>query len=240
MNNVAQSKIMLAINRQLTLLVLFALFSSIALFELTPLDVTVQNFLYSAELDVWLINSEQPLLRFLLYDGIRQLYIIVALGFILLASIQTKRPLLVAKRREILVICATLIAVPLVINVLKAVTNIPCPKDLILFGGGYPHVTLFRSYPLDFIQAERIRCYPAGHASGGFALMSLALLFASPRKRNVVALSACGLGWVVGLYKMAIGDHFLSHTVVTMLIAMLIILLLDRFIRVGKDMPTPP
>jgi membrane-associated PAP2 superfamily phosphatase len=115
---------------------------------------------------------------------------------------------------------------------LKAVTNIPCPKDLILFGGDYPYVTLFREFPANLVQPERtIRCYPAGHASGAFALMSLGLLFNSSRNRRIAAISAFVLAWIVGIYKMGMGDHFLSHTIVTMLIAFLFILLLDRFIH---------
>jgi membrane-associated PAP2 superfamily phosphatase len=34
------------------------------------------------------------------------------------------------------------------------------------------------------------------------------------------------LGWSTASYKMLIGDHFLSHTVVTMILAWLIILLI--------------
>ncbi len=34
---------------------------------------------------------------------------------------------------------------------------------------------------------------------------------------------AAATGWIMGAYKMLIGDHFLSHTIVTMLLAWLII-----------------
>ncbi len=40
-------------------------------------------------------------------------------------------------------------------------------------------------------------------------------------------------GWTMGGYKMAIGDHFLSHTVTTMILAMLIVDLVvisDRYL----------
>ncbi len=61
--------------------------------------------------------------------------------------------------------------------------------------------------------------------------MSLALLFNSSRNRRIAAISAFVLAWIVRIYKMGMGDHFLSHTIVTMLIAFLFILLLDRFIH---------
>lgn len=39
---------------------------------------------------------------------------------------------------------------------------------------------------------------------------------------------AISIGWALGLYKMFIGDHFLSHTLVTMLLAWLMILLISQ------------
>lgn len=43
------------------------------------------------------------------------------------------------------------------------------------------------------------------------------------------------IGWSMGSYKMLIGDHFLSHTVITMILAWLLILLIvkgvDRAIK---------
>ena len=129
------------------------------------------------------------------------------------------------------VILVSPILIPLFVNGLKAVANIPCSKDLALFGGNYPHVTLFRGYPNDFLQLDRIRCYPAGHASGGFALMALGLLGKTRKAQTAIASTACVLGWLVGFYKMGISDHFLGHTAVTMLIAMIVILLVDRSLR---------
>ena len=41
-------------------------------------------------------------------------------------------------------------------------------------------------------------------------------------------------GWSTGTYKILIGDHFLSHTVVTMLLAWLIILTIVGLVRSKK------
>ena len=221
---------MISHSTRLILAVCIALIASVAIFELTTLDLVVQNFLYESQGHKWLIDRDSAWLKRLLYDGIKQIYIALTLIVLGVAAGNPSWPPIGSRRHEILVVAAALVLIPLVANGLKAVTNIPCPKDLALYGGNYPHVTLFTAYPSDFIQVERIRCYPAGHASGGFALMALALLAGSGRRQLTIASAACGLGWVVGFYKMGIGDHFLGHTVVTMLLAMLLILLLDRVI----------
>ncbi|MEI3479028.1 MAG: phosphatase PAP2 family protein [Bilophila sp.] len=72
---------------------------------------------------------------------------------------------------------------------------------------------------------SRGKCFPAGHASGGFALMML--FFAFPRRLRWFGL-ALGLaaGWWMGLYQMLRGQHFLSHTLFTMIGAWMIIVLI--------------
>ena len=225
-------------NSRHLLLLFCALIATILFFETTSADVVVQRWLFDAEIDSWIIDRDQPWLRFIFYDGVKKLYFgIVIIFSVLIFSPSLARfglPVACAKsfdQQTLKVILVSLILIPLFVNGLKAVTNVPCPKDLALFGGNYPHITLFRGYPPEFLQQGPIRCYPAGHASGGFALMALSLLGKTRRAQTTIASAACILGWVVGLYKMGIGDHFLGHTAVTMLIAMIVILLVDRSLR---------
>ncbi|HIP14233.1 MAG TPA: PAP2 family protein, partial [Sulfurimonas autotrophica] len=39
------------------------------------------------------------------------------------------------------------------------------------------------------------------------------------------------VGWSMGLYKMIIGDHFFSHTLITMILAWFIILLIVKIVN---------
>ncbi|KAB7881964.1 PAP2 family protein, partial [Poseidonibacter ostreae] len=45
---------------------------------------------------------------------------------------------------------------------------------------------------------------------------------------------ALSVGWSMGTYKMLIGDHFLSHTIITMLIAWLLVLIIYK-VTTAKD-----
>ena len=225
-------------NSRHLLLLFCALIATILFFETTSADVVVQRWLFDAEIDSWIIDRDQPWLRFIFYDGVKKLYFgIVIIFSVLIFSPSLARfglPVACAKsfdQQTLKVILVSLILIPLFVNGLKAVTNVPCPKDLALFGGNYPHITLFRGYPPEFLQQGPIRCYPAGHASGGFALMALGFLGKTRKAQTTIASTACVLGWLVGFYKMGIGDHFLGHTAVTMLIAMIVILLVDRSLR---------
>lgn len=200
----------------------------ITLFEFSNIDIWLQDYFYHAELHQWLLNKEAKIPKLIFYDGIKRL-IILSVIVVLIGSLLFRKSSLVQEYREgIFILVLAAIFVPLLIGALKATTNIPCPNDLKHYGGTYPHITLLTSYPQNFVQTENIRCYPAGHASGGFALLSLVFLFKTRRNKVIAAAFALSIGWSMGLYKMLIGDHFLSHTIVTMLLAWLTILVVVK------------
>lgn len=197
---------------------------SIILFEILNLDIIVQNYFYNFQLHSWLIDRENGLLRFVFYDGIKAIFVILfIIGLISIIAFRNKG--FIKKRKAgLYIVLLSVVLVPGSVNLLKATTNIPCPKDTLLYQGELPYVSLLSSYPDDFMQTSPARCYPAGHASGGFALLSLVFLFASGAAKRRVVVLVLALSWSVGLYKMLIGDHFLSHTIVSMLWSWLVIL----------------
>jgi len=93
------------------------------------------------------------------------------------------------------------------------------------FGGRQvPHVRVLEHYPADFLarragsQIGRGCSFPAAHASGGFALFAFFFILPGRWKWAGVVLGL-GAGWSMGVYKMLIGDHYLSHTLITCLFA---------------------
>ncbi len=75
---------------------------------------------------------------------------------------------------------------------------------------------------------KKFKCYPAGHASGGFALMSLFFLFKEQKNRFIALGIAVAIGWSMGVYKMLIGDHYMSHTVITMMLSWVSVLIIRK------------
>ncbi len=204
------------------LITVIALVLCLMLFEFSHLDTTVQNYFYNPATHHWLLDRNEPVLKFILYDGLKVLLVVFALLVFVALVFFRKTERVRRYHKGLWVVLLTAILVPAVVGELKTRTNMPCPRDLLIYSGTYPHIKLFEPYPPGFHQAEPMRCYPAGHASGGFALLSLFFLFKTPRNRRYALLTAMGIGWSSGAYKMLIGDHFLSHTVVTMLLAWLI------------------
>lgn len=217
---------------------LFLLIAVITLFQVSELDIFVQNFFYNFETKTWLIDKNEPILKFLFYDGLKVALILFAISILFSLIFLRKKSFVQEYKKGLIIVLLSAILVPLSIGSLKAITNTPCPCNIIHFNGTYPNLKVFDSYPKDFIQTSKAKCWPAGHASGGFALMALFFLFKSPTNQKRALISALVIGWSMGTYKMLLGDHFLSHTIITMIMSWLIILLIVKFTQFKQRQKT--
>ena len=202
----------------LTVLVLFA---TLAVFQFTDLDRLVQAHFYDASAAHWIWDRHEAIGKAVLYDGVRTAIGLYAAGLIIALVTGYRRGRGEFVRKGLWIALLTVVLLPSLVGGLKKVTNLACPRALVDYGGEVPFIHLFDSRPPE--TNEDHQCFPAGHASGGFALLALPLLSRSPRRRGWLLAGALTFGWIIGLYKMLIGDHFLSHTVVTMLLAWLVV-----------------
>lgn len=197
---------------------LLALVLCLALFEWIPMDLWLQRLFFDGDNQRWMWSSAEPISRFVLYDGLKGLLVVFALGLIASLFFCKRSPVISRYSRNIRIVILSLMLIPLSVSGLKAASNVACPRALLEFGGKLPYEGVFGDAP-----ATRQRCFPAGHASGGFALMSLFFLFKTAKNQRRALYLAVATGWIMGGYKMLLGDHFLSHTIVTMVLAWLII-----------------
>ena len=213
---------------------LLALAGVILLFEFTPLDFWVADHFYDAASGKWLVkHAGQPKLIF--YKT--PLLLLKISGFVIFAVLLIPHRWLAPRwrlpKRALAVMLLSLVLVPSLVASLKRWTGMYCPQQLVRYGGKQPELHLFERAP-EGCCAVRGRCWPAGHASGGFALMSLCALGQTRRQRLLGVAAGLTAGWIMGGYHMIDGNHFLSHTLITMLLAWAMILL---FIAVLKPFP---
>lgn len=148
-----------------------------------------------------------------------------------------KRPAMSALRRPLAYLFLAILLSTLLVGFLKAWSNMDCPWDLVRYGGERPYVGFFELRPAGL---DRGRCFPAGHASGGYAWLSLYFFLAVARPRWRWAGLACGLGLglVFGVAQQLRGAHFLSHDISTAAICWLVSLVLFRMMwHEGVPMP---
>ncbi len=111
------------------------------------------------------------------------------------------------------IVAGTVLAL-LSISLLKSVSRTSCPWDLAEFGGLAPYVSHWNFGVTD---GGGGRCFPAGHASAGFAFV--AGYFWLQDKAPRAARSWLGLvvvaGLGLGITQQLRGAHYLSHTLWT-------------------------
>jgi len=197
--------------------------------QFTHLDVILQNKFFDFNTCSWMLSRQNNLLlHFFFYNGAKIALIAAgAVAFIIFgASFESAK--LRGYRYALLLFLSAMAIVPLVLAGAKKYTNVYCPAQLTLYCGTKPYAKLFESYPASFDRKanNKGRCFPAGHASGGFALMVLFFCLKKRRNKWLGLTSGVCAGWAMGFYQMLRGEHFLSHTVTSMFGAWLIILLL--------------
>lgn len=221
------------LNKQL-IISTFLLIFVIGFFQFTNIDIIIQNYFYNFETKSWLIDKDEPILKFFLYDGLKKGLIIFGVFILILLIFFRKYEFVKEYKKGLIILLLSSIFVPTIVGSLKAITNTPCPCNIEHFGGEYPDIKVLDKYPEDFIQKSKAKCWPAGHASGGFALMALFFFFKNPRNQFFGLIGAITLGWSMGTYKMLLGDHFLSHTIITMILAWIIILTIVKLTQLKE------
>ncbi len=186
-------------------------------------DFWFQGFFWDGR--SWLIPHEAAWGRWLAYDGPKGLIIAFAVCSLVLA-VRAMVKGEVSRLHWFNLACLACVSV--LCTQLRAVSHMATPLDLKAYGGAWDHFVLFASHPRPPLYPSH--AFPAGHASGGFALLCLFWSWPSARRNWGLALGL-GLGAWMGLYQVARGEHFLSHTLATAALAWLVCVLLARAIR---------
>jgi len=121
-----------------------------------------------------------------------------------------------------------------IVGLLKDTTNRHPPWSLQRYGGEVPHTELWEGPAPGFDRASGKPSgegWPAGHASGGFALIGLWFVARrmGTRRAWLWALPAILLGGAFALAQHWRGAHFLSHNLYSIAICWTVGVLIDRF-----------
>jgi len=107
------------------------------------------------------------------------------------------------------VVCALL-----AVTLIKGISKTSCPWDLQAFGGTASYISHWNVFQVD---GGGGHCFPAGHASTGFAFMAAYFGLRQSGSPSARLWLACALwaGLVLGVAQQMRGAHFMSHTLWT-------------------------
>lgn len=135
-------------------------------------------------------------------------------------------------RRPLLVLLLSVAVSTALVSLLKHLTAMDCPWDLARYGGERAFYGLFESR-----QGVRASgCFPAGHASAGYAWVALYFfaLATRPQWRWIGLAIGLGAGLVFGFSQQLRGAHFLSHDLWSLAVCWLVALGLFRLSRLAS------
>ncbi len=181
-----------------------------ALIPLTSLDSTLARALFYDGAR-WIGAGSWWTNQFL-HEGGRWAMRLVVIGALVVAGAGKLSPRFAYLKRPATYVALAMILSTGIVGLCKAESNIDCPSDIAGFGGDRPYVGLFAHRP-DYL--PHAACFPAAHASSGYALFAFYFLWRERSRRlSRAGLSlALGVGLVFGIAQQSRGAHFLSHDV---------------------------
>ena len=191
--------------------------------EPTGWDLLLQDFLWDASGEgQWIVDAHAEGPRLLFYRLPRLVIMVIGLSALLAWVAGFLIPALARWRRRFLFLALAIALVPGGVGLLKAVTNVHCPSQLTRYGGDQAYDGIGARLFQPVVTTTRGRCFPAGHASGGYALLALGWLAVTRRGRLAGWTIGFAAGSVLAGYQMAEGVNFLSHSLTTLRLAMAI------------------
>lgn len=187
--------------------------------EISGFDLTLADTLYSWTGNEWSLKKHW-LTEGLIHKGGRKLVgVMLALTLVAWALSYGCSRFRRWRKSINYLLCSSLLAV-IIVNVLKAWTNVDCPWALSEFGGERPYFMLFENRPENLPTAK---CLPAGHASGAYAWIALFFIARvyRPQWQLWVLAGVVGFGFLFGIAQQLRGAHFISHDLWTMAICWL-------------------
>jgi membrane-associated PAP2 superfamily phosphatase len=209
----------------------------LVLFETTDLDMVALDAAYDREAGRFPWRSAW-ITKVLLHEWAKYgviLFAVLLVGVLIAARWKGEwRPW---RRRIVYVLLSMGIGTALTAWI-KHVSGRYCPYELTRFGGWAPCVRLLES-PVQVGKAGG--CFPCGHASTAFSLVSIyfALRDVRPRAASLALTASLAFGFVLGAGRVVQGAHFPSHVFATSLLCWLVSLALYELLlpRAGSTAP---
>lgn len=203
-----------------------AFLAVIIIFSTLNIDFIVADWLYQLEGSAWSLK-DGFVTQEIIHRGGKNLS--VALGcialFFLLASYCWPR--LWAWRRPLLYLFVATLLSTLTVSLIKQLISMECPWELARYGGQVDFVGLLEARPTSMPDSS---CFPAGHASAGYAWITLYyfLLATRPNLRWFGLGLGMAMGLTFGIAQQLRGAHFLSHDLWTVMICWSVSFALSR------------
>jgi membrane-associated PAP2 superfamily phosphatase len=200
--------------------------------ELGGIDMWLADKFYAWEGGRWALKNAW-ITSAIIHNLGKHLSLLIAL-IILLGFVSTYiSPRVRAYRPELLYLLVAAGGGSVLISILKDITHVSCAWDFSRYGGETEYATVFTQ----LLHRTGDNCFPAGHASGGYAWLAsyfLGLHLNSKWRWAGLGL-ALSVGLIFGISQQLRGAHFISHDLWTLGICWFFSLFIFKLMLLGKS-----
>jgi membrane-associated PAP2 superfamily phosphatase len=203
-------------------------------FEVFQLDLIIADWFYIIEGHQWSLRNHY-LTKIILHDRAQNLSKLLGVSFLLLAISSHFVRRLVPYERGLWLLFLSFSISAAIVAIGKSITHVDCPWDIQRYGGARPYLSLFDAHTGGF---KFGRCFPSGHASGGYGLLGLYFFFYhyKPEWKWLGLGVSLLMGLLYGFTQQLRGAHFLSHDLWTLGICWLIAFLIHyRLLKTNQS-----
>ena len=188
----------------------------LVLFEVGQLDLVIADWVYAFEGQAWQYKKSF-FFNTVMHDWVRIGFNMFAVSLLLKLSYDCFFSN-IRQRGATLYLSLCIISTTATVAILKKMTHVGCPWHYTRYGGDYTYTPIFNA--LAPSETDLV-CFPAGHASGGYALIALYFycLLVSPEYRWLGLSFGLLFGFSLDLAQQFRGAHFASHGLWTLLFA---------------------
>lgn len=207
--------------------------SLVSIIKALHLDWALAQWIYASEGSHWALKNAF-LTQTVLHRAGHDLSIAAWVVVLIVWLIALKREPLRACRKPLgYLVLSVLVATALVAWV-KSWSNMDCAWDIAGLGGTRPYIDLYTHRPAALPHAG---CFPAGHASSGYAWMSLYFFFrmTRPDLRWHGLATGIAAGSIFGIAQQLRGAHFLSHDLWSAMLCWIVAFGLYHVLRLRTD-----
>lgn len=179
-------------------------------------DLWIADRLYAIEGHGWSLSHDFVTDQ-LIHIGGRRISALAWTGVVLAWLASWRVPTLREWRRPLLYLWLSVLLSTALVSAIKRESGLDCPWDLLRYGGDRAYFGWFSARPAWMPHAS---CFPAGHASAGYAWVALYFVFLAVRPVWKWRGLATGLivGAIFGIAQQLRGAHFFSHDLWTLMI----------------------
>jgi membrane-associated PAP2 superfamily phosphatase len=192
----------------------FTLFIVCALtIEFCGIDKFLADYLYALEGGEWALRNTW-FAESLIHKAGRNFSLLLLLILLIAIGFSFTKSKVRVYRWQLIYLLIAAGGASLLVSAVKLVNHASCPWDFARYGGKTEYATVFA----EFFKGSGSDCFPAAHASAGYAWLALYFLgvyFKSNWRWAGVAF-ALTLGAIFGITQQLRGAHFISHDLWTL------------------------